>query len=146
MKEQQKFALYQSLADLGFTYPEAKALRRAEITLRRWCGDVWSCRIQKRSVFGVGVKTRTFWASSSDGFEHPIADREAGALRRVRAIVDACNDRNRLVAEFHRHGTLIEFHHRPHPTLCNLYLLTRAQLNGRDIATCYADGLAVFTS
>lgn len=145
MTEKQKFALYQQIQSLGFSYEEAKAVRRIEIVLRRWTDARESCR-----VFWC-VHTGMWATRAADGIIRRVADREAGALRRLRRIVEARNRRegetvirqNRMSREFYLSSIL--FLHRPHPTEANLFLITRAQLGDADISTAVQRGLAIFS-
>ena len=143
MTEKQKFALYQQIQSLGFSYDEAKAIRRIEIVLRRWSKAASLGKIRRdtlnKTPFRLQVKEPIpahLW--------YPIADREAGALRRLRGIVSARNRRANAECETGAPDHVL-FHHRPHPTECNLFLLTRAQLGDADISTAVERGLAVFS-
>jgi hypothetical protein len=73
------------LTRAGFTWDDANALRLISMTLHRWaereCGDEHGC-ISRDEETG-----KPFWESSWGGKPQPIADREAGALRRLKAIV-----------------------------------------------------------
>lgn len=86
-----------ALLSLGFTVAEAEALRRISMTLHRWhereCGDGDGC-IERDEETG-----KTFWLNAHDGCRRwPIPDRETGARRRLRAIIDARNNRERVHA------------------------------------------------
>lgn len=130
---------FTSMAALGFSTDEAVALRRIEMTLHRWyeqeCGDSneyasWS--IERDETTGKpfrvvyphnGTKTR----------REPIADREAGAKRRLQSI-----------ASRHQHGVM--FYIQTDPRGCALYVARRSELNdpmtdsnysSRGTAVCY---------
>lgn len=83
--------LLSTLQSLGFTLDQSEALRRISNTLRRWyeleCGDGNGC-IERDEVTG-----RAYWRSEYTGRRLPIADRERGALKRLKAIIRNRNDR-----------------------------------------------------
>lgn len=89
-----KFALFARLQALGFTYEESVALRRIEMTLKRWaereCGDGSDWIIERDEETG---KPYNVYHGRGTSRRYPIADREAGALRRLKAIVEARNAR-----------------------------------------------------
>lgn len=78
------------LMALGFTQEEADKLRRISMTLRRWheleCGDGNGC-IERDEATGKPVYVNAY----RTGHRYPVADRETGALRRLKAIIDRCN-------------------------------------------------------
>lgn len=82
-------------------------------------------------------------------YRYPIADREAGALRRLRTIVDARNTRERSDDKRRASAAGHVFaYHQGDPRGCALYLCTREQLTGRDgealpIDSHYTRGVAV---
>lgn len=80
-----------TLFDLGFSGEEIDALIRIEKTLHRWCerecGDDHGC-IERDDATGKPLYRRAM-----SGKAWPIADREAGALRRLRKIIEARNER-----------------------------------------------------
>ena len=152
--QKQKFALFSRLVELGFTYDEAAALRRIEMTLQRWaeleCGDgndhgSWSIErgdngdgppemVHHHYLHGRGKDYTT---------RHKIADREAGALRRCKAIVDARNPRKS--PEWN--GVPVLFYHQTDPRGCALYLVKATDIPSGtpldSLASCYNRGLAV---
>jgi hypothetical protein len=128
------------LADLGLSYSEADTLRLAEKTLHRWaeleCGDgnehaSWS--IERDETTGKPYLVTHPHNGASR--RHRIADREAGALRRIAAVLAD-------------HGTLWSYH-QTDPRGCALYVGRVADLiehgTGRqmDIVSCYNRGIAV---
>jgi hypothetical protein len=151
--QKQKFALFAKLAELGFTYEESAALRRIEMTLQRWaeaeCGDsneYASFSIERDEI--TGKPFRCVYPHMGKMRRHPIADREAGALRRLNAIVDARNAREEgtpfMAANAQDH---IFAYHQGDCRGCMLYLVTRADLtiNGvlQPIESFYNRGIAV---
>lgn len=76
---------------LGIPFAAAETLRRAELTLHRWaeqeCGDgndYASWAIERDEV--TGKPFRAWYPHQGTATRTAIADREAGALRRVAAV------------------------------------------------------------
>lgn len=152
-----KFQLFNRLQNLGFTYEEAVSLRRIEITLQRWgeleCGDDNGRCIERDETTGKPFMTYERGTSGQRG-RYAIADREAGAIKRLCKIVEARNSR---AAQLHvaNGGSLgdktpgfVTAYHQGDCRGCNLYLLTREQLTGHNgeqlpIDQYYTRGLAV---
>jgi hypothetical protein len=148
--QKRKFELFARLQNQGFTYEEAAALRRIEMTLRRWgereCGDGSNWAIERDETTG---KPFNVYHGEGKPHRHAIADREAGALRRLKAIV---NDRNARQVNPDTIGVPgfgpIYAYHQTDCRGCNLYLVTREQLTNHDgtlaaIDANYTRGLAV---
>jgi len=161
-----KFELFARLARLGFTYDESAALRRIEMTLQRWaeaeCGngnDYGSWAIERDEASGKPYMVHhhyTHGRGKNCTTRRPIADREAGALRRLAAIVQVRNFRVSPPVHVPRdpHGAVIQSnpatkgqeivpYHQTDPRGCALYLLTREQLGTDEISGVYTRGLAV---
>lgn len=90
------------LMQFGFTMDEADKLRRISMTLRRW--HELECGIEGGAIERDEKTNKPHWVYSGGGFGtrrsvNPIADREAGALRRLKAIITARNGRNDLQCE-----------------------------------------------
>lgn len=124
--QKRKFELFARLQALGFTYEEAASLRRIEMTLQRWgeleCGTDRGC-IERDET--TGKPFFTYEAGSGPRRRYPVADREAGAIRRLDAIVKARNCRE---TNSSRAGNWVISFHQGDCRGCNLYLLTREQL------------------
>jgi len=97
---------------ISLSFDEANTLRRAEKTLHRWaeleCGD--SGPYASWSIERDGQTGKPYWCvypHTGEARRSPIADREAGALKRIKAICDA-------------HG--IHFYHQTDPRGCALYV------------------------
>jgi len=121
---QATYGLMQQLGARGISlgFDEANTLRRAEKVLQRWaeqeCGDSnnygsW-CIERADNGEGVPYMVRHYYerdfpdGNGKDRVTHiRIADREAGALRRVKAICEA-------------HG--LHFYHQTDPRGCALYV------------------------
>lgn len=127
-KAERKFNLYRRLQDLGFTYEEACALRRIEMTLSRWsemeCGDESGRAIERDETTGKPYITYDIGQNGKRG-RYAIADREAGALKRLKAIVDARNARATPVfgAELET-AFKVYAYHQTDPRGCALYLIS----------------------
>lgn len=91
--EQDTREVMRDLERLGVsvTFEDAQTLRRAQLTLHRWaeleCGDgndYASWAIERDDETGIPYMCR--YPYRGDSTRHRIADREAGALRRVAAV------------------------------------------------------------
>ena len=123
--QKSKFEPFARLQALGFTYEEAVSLRRIEMTLSRWAEAECNGDIQREDD-GAGKPYRVY-EHSSNAKHYPIADREAGALKRLAAIVTARNDRYNT-GELRLPNQEVFFYHQGDPRGCMLYLVTREQL------------------
>lgn len=76
----------EQMLKLGISYEDAAALRRISMALHRWheleCGDDNGC-IERDEKTG-----KAYWLNSHSMRRSPIRDRETGALKRLRAIMD----------------------------------------------------------
>lgn len=137
--QKRKFELFARLQALGFTYEEAVSLRRIEMTLQRWgeleCGDGSNWAIERDDTTN---KPYNVYHGEGKARRYPIADREAGALRRLKAIVDARNAREHAYATANRlqeyrpgdpteSDPVLPFH-QSDCRGCNLYLVKLSQL------------------
>lgn len=116
---------YESMGNLGFTYGETETLRRAEMTLHRWAEAECNGEIQRDDETN---KPRRYYGAEMQ-HSTPTADREAGALRRIAAVLA-------------KHPELT-FYHQTDPRGCALYVIHKSDLNGADISSCYTSGFAV---
>lgn len=118
----------------GVDVEDAFALRRIAMTLHRWheleCGDgnnwaSWAIERENGRPFMV-----TYPHNGNDR-RSPIADREAGALRRLVAIM----------ARYPSLGYYVQ----GDPRGAALYILRPGDVpNGADPNTCYSNGLALY--
>lgn len=139
MTKKQFIRLHQlenSLARLGFTAEEITQLRRISNTLHRWhemeCGDANGYAIERENENGSGRPFLTWSGESYTGKRSRvlIADREAGALRRLAAIME-------------RHPEAVSYV-QGDPRGCALWIVPKAQLNdGAALDSVYARGVAV---
>lgn len=111
---QATYILMQHLGARGISlgFDEANTLRRAQMTLQRWaegeCGtgnDHCSWVIERDEQ--TNIPYMVAYPYNSKPRKHRIADREAGALRRVKTICQA-------------HG--LHFYHQTDPRGCALYV------------------------
>lgn len=83
------------LLSLGFTFEEARNLRRISMALRRWFER--ECGIDGGAIERDPDTGRPYWISEDNGRgprrRWPVADRETGALKRLGAIMAARNSR-----------------------------------------------------
>jgi hypothetical protein len=139
-----KFELFARLQGLGFTYEEAAALRRIELTLSRWgereCGDGSDWAIERDDATG---KPFNVYHGPGESHRYPIADREAGALTRAGAIIAARNARlGGAVGK--SWGEYLRVYHQSDPRGCSLYLVRNAEVPaGENIDGYYTRGVAV---
>lgn len=128
-----KEALFAALSHLGISHDDAQALRRIEMTLSRWsereCGDANGYAIERDETTGVPYETFNLGISGKRG-RRRIADREAGALKRLKTIMD-------------RYPELVPYH-QTDPRGCALYIVKRSDLaGGLPIDSHYTRGVAV---
>lgn len=157
-----KFELYQRLQNLGFTYEEATQLRRIEMTLSRWAEAECSGEIEREEIginAGKPFRVSQAWinGTADKRTAWPVADREAGALKRLKAIVDRRNERELAHERTLKHeqagltyaqaveacGGEIRFYHQTDPRGCMVYLVKRSDLDGKPIDQVYNRGVAV---
>lgn len=105
------------LTKLRFTFAEAEALRRVAMTLRRWSEAECNGEIERNEKTGKYERVSGAYISgaTSKRTAWPVADREAGALKRLAAIMKPYG--RRLVA-----------YHQGDPRGAALYVVTRSQL------------------
>lgn len=123
--------LYNRLHAAGFSYEEAATLRRIEMTLSRWSEHECNGNIQRDGEDGDG-KPRWYSVNDMTGTVYRgaiIPDRERGALRRLAAIMGG-------------HPEYLAYH-QTDPRGCALYVVSKADLGGLPIDSCYNRGIAV---
>lgn len=110
------------------TLEDARILRRAERTLQRWgedeCGnsnDYCSWSIERDEE--TDVPYRVTYPHSGKSYRTRIADRETGALKRIKAVCDRLG---------------LHFYHQGDPRGCALYV-SRETLTGSN----YTNGIAI---
>lgn len=126
-KAQQQAYFYQKMSEFGFTYDEADKLRRIEMTLQRWAEAECNGEIQRDGENGDG-KPRRYCGPNMDR-SYPVADREAGALKRLSKIMAA-------------HPEWVTYH-QTDPRGCALYIIQKEWLGDHPIDTYYSQGFGV---
>lgn len=92
---ERRHQLLRTLQALGFTFDEAESLRRISNTLRRWYEAECNGTIQRGDdgvARGYRVNAR-FLDPQDPRYWYRVADREAGAKKRLAAIMTARNTR-----------------------------------------------------
>ena len=135
-----------TLVSLGFTIDEAAALRRISMTLRRWheleCGIDAGC-IERDDTTGVPM-----WVTQGRNYHRrtPVADREAGALRRLGRIVGHRNTRVWAASDAHAvHVHAVHPYIQTDPRGAALYILRPGDVPpGSKAESCYTNGICVY--
>lgn len=136
-KKDRMLDFYRRFADLGFERHETDTLRRAEMTLSRWAEAECNGEIERDETTGRPFRRYGNYVQANDPRSiHYIADREAGALRRLRAIVFARNARargvdetitgNPFMAQPDKHD--VYAYHQGDPRGCALYIVPASVL------------------
>ncbi len=124
---------FNRMSDLGFTYSEAQSLRRIEMTLQRWSEHECNGEIERDETTGKPYSiSRAYINGSGDYKRWPTADREKGALDRLKRIMA-------------KHPELWSYH-QTDPRGCQLYvgqqcIMTTLEMEQLD--RYYSKGLAV---
>jgi len=125
---------FADLSKLGFSYSEATALRRIELTLHRWaeqcCGN--SDNYKSWSIERDEETNKPFlcvYPHQGKSYRKPIADRESGAFKRLSKIMES-------------HPELWSYH-QGDCRGCMLYVGRKADVNGYDLDSVYTRGFAV---
>jgi hypothetical protein len=122
-------ALENALMTLGFTRDESEALRRISLTLRRWFE--LECGIDGGHVERDAKTDKPYFVASASGRRWPVADRERGAMRRLRKIME-------------QHPGL-NYYIQPDPRGAALYILRPGDVPaGMRVESCYTRGLCVY--
>jgi hypothetical protein len=141
------------LINLGFTASEADALRRISMTLHRWFEHECNGAIQRDGDRGDG---KPAWYSTTTGKRIcAVPDREAGAMRRLKAIMAARNDRalaaiplndlRREQRKGYRGFSPMTFYIQSDPRGTSLYLLRPDDVpEGADVSSYYSRGICVY--
>lgn len=150
-KAMRRADLVRRLSGLGFNHGEIQRLRRIQMTLHRWAEAECNGEIERDEATGKPERVSQAWINgmADKRYAWPVPDRESGALKRLAAIVDERNRREKSGdtrrSSSARHVTA---YHQGDPRGCALYLLTREQLTGHDGEALspnqyYTRGLAV---
>lgn len=123
---------YEMLARLekaGISREDAFALRRISMTLHRW--HEMECGVDNGCIERDETTGKAYWLNSHTMRRFPIADRETGALRRLKA----------LIAKYPDFVPYVQ----GDPRGASLYMVPKKYLeNGEDIGVYYSNGIAVY--
>ena len=143
-EKQRQTAQENNLMNLGFTQWEAEKLRRISMTLQRWheleCGDDYGCIERDEET------NKPYWLSSRTMKRSPIADRETGAKKRLREILDNRNTREWVKANTASvKDVAINAYIQTDPRGAALYLIRPTDvLEGVSIESSYTLGICVY--
>lgn len=117
------------LTAIGVSLSDAEELRRIAMQLHRWhelaCGDNFGC-IERDETTG-----KAYWLSSRTGKRSPIADKEAGAQKRLAAVMKRYPHLSAYV--------------QGDPRGAALYILRPGDVpQGEDVYAYYSRGIAVY--
>lgn len=122
-------AMLYRLGHLGISSTDADALRRISMTLHRW--HELECGIDNGCIERDEKTQRPYWLNSMSGRRSPMADREAGALKRLGKIME-------------RYPTLSAYV-QTDPRGAALYILRPGDVpEGCNAESYYSRGIAVF--
>lgn len=133
-KTQRTARYFARMNALGFTYTEADKIRLIEKTLSRWseleCGDgndyaSWSIERDETT----GKPYLVTHPHTGKSYRRAVADREAGALRRLQAIM----------ANYPH----LWFFHQTDPRGASLYVGRKSDVDKVQLDSCYTHGVAV---
>ena len=135
----------QTLQSLGFTRTESQALRRISMTLSSWSEHECNGTIERDE----NRDNRPFWSHPETGrhFVAPVADRESGAIKRLRAIFARHHDRQ---APSWPDGPAVypnplRYYVQGDPRGAALYILRPGDVpDGADVGSYYSRGIAIY--
>ena len=142
----------QTLQTLGFTVTEARTLRRISMTLSRWAEHDCNGTIERDE----NRADRPYWSNPGTGqhFVAPVADREAGAMKRLKTIVSMRNQRaiTNLVEPATLQGCLdqvldisLTYYVQGDPRGAALYVIRPDDVPvGADVGSYYPRGIAIY--
>jgi hypothetical protein len=127
-KARRHLYFYTSAMNLGFTLDDADQLLSIERTLHRWAEDECNGDITREEATG---KPYRHYGRGTRGPMQTVAipDREKAALARLARVMA-------------RHPDLVAYH-QGDPRGCALYVLRKADVEGRDLNAHYSSGWAV---
>jgi hypothetical protein len=128
-----------TLQSLGFSREECETLRRASMTLRRWFERECNGEIERDEKTGKPVAYNPYsrYVQANDHRAYRVvADREAGARKRIAAILTARNARHGL--------QLVSAYIQCDPRGAALYILRAGDVPaGADVDAYYSRGVCV---
>jgi hypothetical protein len=143
-KRARAYRFYRALEDMGFTSSESETLRLAQMTLHRWAERECNGEVERDDETN---KTYSVWDNGRTLSRVRCPDRETGALRRIKDVLTARNER--IFGLVGDDGQLvpqgdISFYHQTDPRGCALYLIRPGDVSpGADVRSCYTNGFAV---
>lgn len=155
-ESEQRQRTYSALISLGFTFDECERMRRISLTLRRWfeleCGDGneradWAIERDENGRPFMVTHFHPRNGAPATMTKTPIADRETGAIKRLNAIVRACNER-RFTAD---DASILDpkcddlaVYLQTDPRGASIYILRPGDVpDGQDPASCYSRGICI---
>jgi hypothetical protein len=122
-----KYDAVEILGRVGMSRDDAKALRRISMTLTRWFEHECNGNIQRDEATG-----KPFWYSENTGKRVcAVADREAGAMKRLKAILT-------------RYPAL-SYYVQGDPRGCSVYIIRPGDVpEGQPVDAWYSRGIAVY--
>ena len=131
--QKERFEVLARMERYGIAYEDRDTLRRIALTLHRWheleCGVEGSWYVERETEDATSPPHMKHADTGKDYGRIP--DREAGALKRLKAIMAKYN--RRFVAYV-----------QGDPRGASLYLVPRKIAKGRDIDRIYSQGLAIY--
>lgn len=142
--------MFNALQSLGFTFDECEKLRRISMTLRRWheleCGTgdgQVSVSVERDGDEPDSKPYKRIQYPTANGYvdkRFPIADRETGARKRLKAIIHARNIRQPFME-----SPLIDAYIQGDPRGAALYILRPGDIpEGQTADSCYSRGICVY--
>ncbi len=135
-REQQRlFKQENTLCNLGFTLTETEQLRRISMALQRWHEHECNGNIERDEETG-----KTYWVNDDMGFGTPrryaYPDKETGALKRLKAIIDRRNGNN---------PDPVSTYIQSDPRGAALYIIRPGDVpEGKEVNAYYSRGVAVY--
>ena len=130
------YSMLSALTDAGIEYEDALRLRRLAMTLHRWheleCGDgndyaSWAIEREEQT----GKPYMVTHPHTGKSRRSPIPDRETGALKRLKTIMDRYPGKSAYV--------------QGDPRGASLYILNPGDVpEGQDVDSYYSRGIAVY--
>jgi len=123
--------LFDGLSRAGFSYSEAQALRRIEMTLHRWAEHECNGEIERDETTGKAYAVSMAYVNGTGDYNRwPTADRETGALARLAKIMA-------------KHPKFVAYN-QSDPRGCALYIVRKSDIpkDGK-LESYYTRGIAV---
>ena len=129
-KNERTAVLALNMDRLGISIRDSESLRRIEMTLHSWGERECNGNIQRDENTGKTYSVHYVGQYQDQEVRHPTADRETGALNRLKKIMS-------------RYPKLLT-HHQSDPRGCALYVIRKADVKpGEQLDSVYTRGVAV---